>query len=278
MGQMQQLAFGTTVVPGIEVVGIRDLRRRMRFGADGRQHRVDFHVLTVVAEGAGRREVDFEDFPLDRDRVLWVRPGQVQRFEDGDLDGLHLLVADEFLASLPAADAIGVRQPVSVADPEAAAAIRAVAGELAREHDREVPSRMVLQLLLRTVLVLLERGAAAAADDGVEDPVAARFRREVERRFTELHTVAEYAQVLGHSIRTISRAVAQGNGTSPKQLIDRRIALEAQRLLGYTDLPVARIAERLGFTEATNFSRFFQRTTGISATRFRTERRPPVRR
>ncbi|WP_369007684.1 helix-turn-helix transcriptional regulator [Curtobacterium sp. B18] len=137
---------------------------------------------------------------------------------------------------------------------------------------------MVLQLLLRAVLVLLERGAAAAADDGVEDPLATRFRKEVERRFTELHTVAEYAQVLGHSIRTISRAVAQGNGTSPKQLIDRRIALEAQRLLGYTDLPVARIAERLGFTEATNFSRFFQRTTGISATRFRTERRPPVRR
>lgn len=272
MALMLQLGFRSTPVPGIEVVGIRELRQRMTVGGNGQQHRVGFHVITVVANGTGRREVDFTDVPLDRDSVLWVRPGQVQRFEDGDLDGVHLLVAEEFVASLPAADTISVRQPVHVVDRVAADSVRALTAELARELERADPSRMVLQLLLRAVLVLLGRRADEAPDGGTGDPVAARFRTAIETSFTELHTVAEYAQILGYSIRTISRAVAQAHGTSPKHLIDRRIALEAQRLLGYTDLPVARIAHRLGFDEPTNFSRFFQRATGIRATQFRRER------
>lgn len=244
----------------------------MTVGADGRPHRVGFHIFTIVSSGSGRREIDFRMVDVDNSTVLWVRPGQVQRFDDGDLEGVHLLVTDAFLASLPAADAVGVQQAVHVVDAQSGASLRAIVAELVHEHDRTAPSRMVLQLLLRTVVALLERSAADVAHGGA-DPVAARFRAAVETSFTEVHTVAEYAQTLGYSIRTISRAVQGSTDRTPKQIIDRRIALEAQRLLGYTDLPVARIAERLGFSEPTNFSRFFQRTTGVAATQFRDEHR-----
>ena len=270
---MPRLPFRATKVPGIEVVGIRGLADRMDVGADGRPHRVEFHVVTIVSSGSGRREVDFRSVALGSDTLLWVRPGQVQRFDDGDLDGVHLLVTDAFLTSLPAADTIGVRGPVHVLDAATAASVRTVAAELAREYEQPAPSKMVLQLLLRTIAALLERSVGGSSTGAEDDPVVERFRAAVEDSFTQLRTVAEYARVLGYSTRTVSRAVQAATGRSPKQVIDRRIALEAQRLLGYTDLPVARIAERLGFSEPTNFSRFFQRTTGVPATRFRDEHR-----
>lgn len=269
------MSFRPSGVDGLEVVGIRELAGRMTVGADGRPHRVGFHVFTVVCGGTGRREVDFREVVLRPGAVLWVRPDQVQRFEDRDLEGVHVLATEAFLASLPAADALPVHGVVHATDRDAARSIRTIIEEVAGEAERADPSRMVLQLLLRTVVALVTRAAAQKSEGRAGDPIAQRFRAAVETSFTELHVVAEYARALGYSTRTVSRAVREATGQSPKQLIDRRIALEAQRLFAYTDLPVARIAERLGFTEATNFSRFFQRTTGISASEFRAEHRQP---
>ena len=56
---------------------------------------------------------------------------------------------------------------------------------------------------------------------------------------------------------------------SAKAFIAARINLEAKRLLVHTDWPVALIAERLGFDEATNFSKFFKRESGATPAQFR---------
>nr|WP_280714772.1 helix-turn-helix domain-containing protein [Kitasatospora sp. MAP5-34] len=62
-------------------------------------------------------------------------------------------------------------------------------------------------------------------------------------------------------------------GRSAKQLADARVALQAQRLLAHTDLPVAAIGRALGFTEATNFGKFFARETGRTPGGFRRAQR-----
>jgi AraC-like DNA-binding protein len=49
------------------------------------------------------------------------------------------------------------------------------------------------------------------------------------------------------------------------------VALEAKRLLAESDLAVAQIGARLGFSEATNFGRFFSRIVGASPGQFRVE-------
>jgi AraC-like DNA-binding protein len=54
-----------------------------------------------------------------------------------------------------------------------------------------------------------------------------------------------------------------------KEFIDRRVLLEAKRLLAHGDLPAAKIAARLGFPSATNFSTFFRQRTGTSPLAFR---------
>jgi AraC-like DNA-binding protein len=56
---------------------------------------------------------------------------------------------------------------------------------------------------------------------------------------------------------------------SAKAFISKRINLEAKRLLVHTDFPVGVIAERLGFQEATHFSKFFKRETSCTPKEFR---------
>jgi AraC-like DNA-binding protein len=81
--------------------------------------------------------------------------------------------------------------------------------------------------------------------------------------------VADYADRLGYSVRTLTRASAAATGRSARELVDARIALEAKRLLAYTDLPASAVGRRLGFSEPTNFGKFFLRRTGITPAAFR---------
>lgn len=72
-----------------------------------------------------------------------------------------------------------------------------------------------------------------------------------------------------YTVKTLTRACTAATGQPVKQVIDGRVALEAQRLLAHTDEPVARIARRLGFPEPTDFGKFFTRHTGVTPGAFR---------
>lgn len=62
-------------------------------------------------------------------------------------------------------------------------------------------------------------------------------------------------------------------GLTAKEVIDGRVTLEAKRLLAHTDLPVAAIAARLGFSEPTNLGKFLTRQAGASPGAFRATQR-----
>ncbi|MFD5825136.1 helix-turn-helix transcriptional regulator, partial [Lentzea sp. NPDC060358] len=92
---------------------------------------------------------------------------------------------------------------------------------------------------------------------------------ELERAFTRSRNAAEYAAAIGYSARSLNRICLAATGRTAKALIDARVALEAKRLLAHTDLSSAAIGHRLGFSEATNFTKFFLRETGTSPGAFR---------
>lgn len=95
------------------------------------------------------------------------------------------------------------------------------------------------------------------------------FQKLVEEHFAEWSHVSEYAIHLGCTERSLTRATTATIGVSAKSFISTRITLEAKRLLVHTDFPIYVIAEKLGFEEATHFSKFFKRETGFTPAEFR---------
>ena len=82
-------------------------------------------------------------------------------------------------------------------------------------------------------------------------------------------SVGELARQVGASPRTLARTTGSLLGLSPKEVVDGRVALQARRLLAGTTLSAARIGWALGFSQPTNFTKFFIRTTGLSPLEFR---------
>ena len=131
-------------------------------------------------------------------------------------------------------------------------------------------------LLLAQVRVLALRLAVALAPVepvAVHDPqVLARFRAfraAVDAEHHHWHQVQDYARHLGCSAKSLNRAARAVVDRTAKEVVVERIVLEAKRLLAHTTLTVATVGTQLGFSEATNFVKFFRRETGQTPGRFR---------
>ncbi|MEV0369178.1 AraC family transcriptional regulator [Streptomyces sp. NPDC050636] len=270
---------------GVEVMTLDELRARADACQLSTPHRPGFHHLLRLESGRLMHSVDFREHLLTPGDLLWSRPGQVQHF--GDLtraDGLLVLFEAGFLDPATAAAArIEDWYGPAVRHPEGAAA-QGVDDALRQLH-REfgalggLPLEVHVEVLRHLLAVLVLRAAhpAGASDGGHEGDGTCeagetylRFRDAVEREFTRSRQVADYARSLGYAPRTLSRATEAAAGIGAKEFIDRRVVLEAKRLLAHGDQSAARIADRLGFADATNFSKFFQRRAGTTPIAFRT--------
>ena len=82
-------------------------------------------------------------------------------------------------------------------------------------------------------------------------------------------TVADLARRAAMSQRTFARAFAAAAGTSPMHWLARRRIALAQELLETTDLPVERIAARVGFGSAVTLRARFGQVAGVSPSQYR---------
>ncbi|MFC9757985.1 helix-turn-helix domain-containing protein [Streptomyces sp. NPDC056921] len=264
---------------GVEVLPLVGLRHRVRAEWLTAPQRPDFHHLLTLTSGTLWHTVDFTAYALDSGSWLWVRPGQVQQW--GDLthaEGTLILFRQDFLdpattdgARTEDSHAPVLRRPL----PDDAAALRLAADHLTAEFHAlghlplEVHTAALRHLLAVLVLRLAHLTTPAGSPATEPDVTYLRFRDAVEKDFTRTRRVEDYAEVLGYSARTLSRATLAVAGIGAKEFIDRRVVLEAKRLLAHSDRTAARIAGHLGFSSATHFSKYFHQRTRQTPIAFR---------
>jgi AraC-like DNA-binding protein len=131
----------------------------------------------------------------------------------------------------------------------------------------------MLQMMLKRLLILCTRLYKECCNlhylDTNNSDLIRSFNYLVETHFHKLHAVADYADLLNKSPKTLSNVFAKEGFDSPLTFIHNRIYLEAKRLLGYSNYTVKEIAYQLGFEDLQSFSRFFKRQEGQSPSDFK---------
>ncbi|MFE7853931.1 helix-turn-helix domain-containing protein [Streptomyces sp. NPDC057403] len=249
-----------------------------------RVHRIDFHVVMLFDAGPVRHMIDFAEYEATAGDLLWIRPGQVHRFSRaGEYRGTVLTMQPGFLPRATV-EATGLYRydlpPLLRPDPDRLTALRAALAQLAREYEdtETLPPSLhtaVLRHSLTAFLLRLAHLATSSAEAArlQSDTTFTLFRDAVEKGFATNHSVSAYADALGYSRRTLVRAVRAATGETPKGFIDKRVILEAKRLLAHTDMPIGRVGAAIGFPDAANFSKFFQQHTEMTPAAFRAELR-----
>jgi AraC-like DNA-binding protein len=139
-----------------------------------------------------------------------------------------------------------------------------------QQFSPDVHSVSLLASLFAALVGLFRRASHAPGHGALPDAYVA-FRAAIESDLTRSRNVRDYVIGLGYSERTVSRACQAATGLTAKALLDERLMLEARRLLAHSDRAVASISFGLGFSEPTNFTKFFERVVGSSPAGFRSE-------
>jgi AraC-like DNA-binding protein len=249
-----------------------------------RVHRIDFHVVMLFSRGPVRHMIDFAEYEATAGDLLWIRPGQVHRFSSTcEYRGTALAMQPGFLPR-SIVETTGLYRydlpPLLRPDEPQLAGLRAALAQLQREYEDSstLPPSLHTSVLRHSLTAFLLRLAHLAASSTEaarrqSDTTFTLFREAVEKGFATNHSVSAYADALGYSRRTLVRAVRAATGQTPKGFIDRRVILEAKRLLAHTDMPIGRVGAAVGFPDAANFSKFFHQHTELTPAAFRAELR-----
>ncbi|MFE2373813.1 helix-turn-helix domain-containing protein [Streptomyces sp. NPDC059398] len=245
---------------------------RLRELNDGGTQRADFHVLAVVDAGQGSVMVDFLRHPLGKRSAVWLPPGTVHRWDEIAGVAGHIVL---FVPTAPVTHT--TRELVATPDTDARWTVPDAEWpyvDAARNHlllEASAPPGDVSAELPRILLsALIARLRPPHSEARPANPVFSLFRSSVEAHFREHHDAGYYARSLGYAPRTLSRAAQQATGRTAKAYIADRIVLEAKRLLAHDRLTAAGCAGALGFPDASNFSVFFRRATGVRPGAWRT--------
>ncbi|WP_327408235.1 AraC family transcriptional regulator [Streptomyces sp. NBC_01281] len=272
-------SVGTTA--GLEVIPLAALRAASRSRGTGpdRPQRPACHHLLTLSSGTLRPTVDFTAYDVGPGAWLWARPGQVLQW--GDLTHAEgtVIVFGHDVPDPATARAAGLDDPharvLRTPEAEDAVSLRAAGDHLRHEFQGRggLPAdahAAVLRHLLDVLILRVAHLGTPGDPDQEPGETFLRFRAAVERDFARTRRVDDYAVALGYSTRTLSRATLDAVGVGAKEFVDRRVVLEAKRLLAHTDLSAARIAGGLGFSSATNFAKYFHQRAGQAPIAFRT--------
>jgi AraC-like DNA-binding protein len=162
--------------------------------------------------------------------------------------------------------------PLSKTD---SAIIQTIFDDIKYETDNEdIANEEMIRILLKQIIIKATR--IWKIEHKIDQPARTKelefirkFSQLVELHFKNLHTVADYANLLFVTPKNLNKKITQSGHQSPNEIIKSRIILEAKRLLAHTVLTIRQIGYSLGYEDDAYFIRLFTKQTGLSPQQFR---------
>jgi AraC-like DNA-binding protein len=260
----------------IDIVTLDKIRSSNNFADALRQ---SFYGVMLTTGGEGEVEVDGVPCIATKGLVAFPRPGDIGTVRnDRGLTALQLIFERDFVLSFfndpHFLDNLSFfsttrQSPYVMLDETLYNRIIGLYVEIQLEiaHARD---RHLLRAMLYETLMLLHKASPVGESKQVSNETrVARFRELVNEHFASETSVEFYADRLCITSGHLNRIVRQSLGQSTKGYIQSRRMEEATRLLRYTSLSVADIADHLSFDTPTYFVRAFVRATGHTPLQFR---------
>lgn len=246
-----------------------------------------FYEIIWFTEGGGTHTVDFKEYRVERNSLFFLSPGQVHFFDHAKgHKGILLRFCTDFLKEETAKYDMFLKYslfnafdalPYCTVSDETARTLYALIGNIQEEQGNGgmVGHVEMIRSLARIFLIVIHRYCEKTADSHSLSELKAThrlfvaFRKMVEQHYSDMRSVAEYADKLNVSPKTLHNCVMECSGKTPFTYINDRIMLEARRLLRFSGMMVKEIAGYLGFEDPSYFVKFFKRQTGYLPSAYR---------
>lgn len=247
-------------------------RHPVNFGGFG-DTQVDSWLLVRTLSGAARFRAGLRDFALTQGQLVLIEPGTLTDFSGaGSAQWQFYWVvfqcADSWRAYLqwPVAGP-GVRQ--LAVERAAAAAIDVALDQLYSNYIDSSPRKTELDHNLLEQLLLRCANCLPKSVDRVLDSRVAAARAFIDCHYAEDIDLADIAAASNLSPSRLSGLFRQQTGTSVMAYRNELRLVKAAQLLLQSNLRIADIGQRVGYTEQAFFSRIFRKHLGMSPRQYR---------
>lgn len=260
-------------------------------------HTHSFYTIIWFLQGQGYHYVDFDRYEVVDDTIFFISPGQMHTFDAQHTQlGYVLEFSEEFLQDEHSGESLFLKydvfnaydtKPFRIIDHATSALLHRMVKEIERESRNEhlFAHHNCLAMLVCLFLIQVQRSQQDASgqtstSSTITSPqhrTFVKFRQLLERDYRRVHTVSEYARMLGVSQKTLTQYTTEAARQTPLSLINARLTLEAKRLLRFSTMNIKEIGYDLGFEDPSYFNKFFKRQTGLLPGTFRAEQQQSVR-
>lgn len=237
-------------------------------------HRHNFFEIiwfSLVTENS-HLEMDFESHSLENNQICIIAPGQVFNMKLRGEKGYVLAVSREIFKEACDIETIltGGTVPFTL-DPESGKACTTIISLIEEEYHGASRINLLKTYLRAFCIIITEQ--ISLQDPSINDRQRIqKLISLIEEHYTLERDTAFYADQIKISSHHLNDIVRLSRGTTVKKMIAQRLILEAKRELSFGALTVKEIAFKLGFSDASYFSRFFKKHTDQNPERFKAQK------
>ncbi len=284
--EIKQIPFTNQTNPNsfLDVVRIEEFMTREMDHDIGINHQVNFFVMMFIIEGKGIHTIDFTDYTYDQGSVLLVRKDQIHKFRrEASTKGYLVVFTEDFILShlnkIQASKAMQMFNDalnfpkIQFQTEEDFADFLILIRHLEEEYNtKDAFSKDITRSALHIAITKLFRVKSKYDTYVYQKKYITHFltfQKLVERDCFKSKKVNYYASEMGISAKTLNNIVRNIINESAKKFIDDISIMQIKRLLISADHSIKEIAYMSGFSDSSNFFKYFKKYTDTTPELFR---------
>ena len=243
-------------------------------------HRHDFYVLVLFTQGTGLHKIDFDEFVITKGSFFLMQPGQIHLWElSSDIDGYIVFFSKE-IYNLHFRDK-KIEEYLFFQSSKNNPELQLKGNEMRQiqpyfdlmvienEQD-ELHKKDKMLNLLDCILIEILRIYNVDSNHltSTYNHKLKEFELLLEQYYRTEKSPSFYADKMAITLKHLNRISKDILNITITELITRRVILESKRIMVDQNKTIAQIADDLGYSNYSYFSKLFKKSTGVTPTEF----------
>lgn len=244
-------------------------------------HKHNFYAIVIIDSAQGEIIVDNEKVVLDDAKAIIIKPCCISRIDiNRQAVGKIIFFSEDFFSlrynnNILNQFAFLKREAKAVISlSESQKSRLSLFLELVQEEYlmQKNETQKVLRSYLNILLFELERICSPIGivkNRNCKHDKIQQFEELIDKNYQSKKMPSSYAALMHVSANYLNKLCKEETGQTAGDLIRRRVAIEAQRLIHHTNFSINEIADKLGYENASYFVTFFKKQTHKTPEQFR---------